>query len=485
MNSFKFDNFAKAFCICAVLYIYIFILSDVLHLRPEDDGDMAFFGKIFGLFPTLAVLFCILFDRGDSRLRKMQKVLVGLPFVLMGGIFLFFFFINFSDGFQEQVMLLKTFVVFGFMIGLIPFIPLIIYFIYKKTRDKASFVLLAVGLCILGLSLYPAKDYIQAKFSGDPCATKRLIVRQYAGSQSEYQEVEGDVMCIATDRGYPSETYKWQIFDLADAKTFEYLGDGYSLDKNTVFYEGIPIEADPKTFSMDAEWKSDEMANFIRGGIQYKRDDQNIFFEGQEVLVKNVSQFRIIDFCDSYLCATDGSSVFKEGKVVKDVNLSTLTSFHSCQYAKDENQVYYGGAVIEGADVNTFSVYGEDRYCYAYDIQHVYYKGELVPDSIPSVLQKIRPDDPFSPETDGKHIYFNGKQLDIDVNNFQYLGKSVIKDDISVYQGEKKIEGADAATFELIPVSMPQALNVCAKDKNHSYFDGEIRMHPICTGEGL
>jgi hypothetical protein len=477
MATFRFDNFAKAFCIFVVLYIYLFILSDFLRLNPNDDGDGAFIGMVLGIFPALAVILYILFEGGKKSGAK--KVAIGLSLALMAGTSIFLIILNSGDDVSEIIMVLPMFFIFLLQFSVI-IIPLAAYLIYKKTRDTTSFILLAVALCILGLSVYPAKDYIQAKFLGDPCATKRLIMKGY----SEFRtEVYGSVVCIAKDRGYPSETYKWEVLSSADAKTFENLDDEYSRDKNFVFYRGRAIDADSKTFTLDAQWQTDQMANFIRGGIPYKRDDQNIYFEGQKVPVKDISKFRIIDFCDSYLCATDGISVFKEGKIVPGVNLNSLFSFQACQYTKDDKRVYYGGEVIEGANVDTFNVYGEDKDCYAYDKSGMYYEGEVVLEGVSSRLQEVSPGDPFSPDGDGKNIYYDGKRLDIDIDTFQYLGKGVSKDAVSVYYGADRIEGADAATFELIPASVPQAVNMCAKDKNHMYFDGEVDEHPLCTGE--
>ncbi len=477
MIAFRFDNFVKAFCIFAVLYIYLFILSDFLRLDPNDDGDAAFGGMVLGIFPALAIILYILFEEGKKSVAK--KVAIGLPLTLMAGILVLLIILNLGDGSSEIIMALQMLLALLLRLSVMV-IPLAAYLIYKKTRDAASFIALAVALCILGLSVYPAKNYVQAKFLGDPCATKRLIIRGY----SEFEtEVYGPVVCIAKDRGYPSETYKWEVLSGADARTFENLGDEYSRDKNFVFYRGRVIDADSKTFTPDEEWPTDQMASFIRGGVPYKRDEQNIYFEGQKVPVQDISKFRIIDFCHSYLCATDGISVFKEGKVVPGVNPDNLFSFQICQYTKDDKHVYYGGGIIEGADADTFNAYGEDKNCYAYDTSRMYYEGKVVFEGVSSGFQEVSPGDPFSPHRDGKNIYYDGERLDLDIDTFQYLGKGVSKDAVSVYYGADRIEGAHAATFELIPVSVPQALNVCAKDKNHMYFDGEIGEHPFCTGE--
>lgn len=479
MTTTAFDRWVKTFCIGATLYMYIFILSDILHLNPNDDRDISGLGKIFGFFPTLVVVVSILLDGANERLRRLKLILVRLSLLFMGGSSLVLFLIQLEDDLFQATSIL----IIPILLGLILAIPLGVYLICKKIEtDRVSVGLIILGICIIGLSVYPAKNYVRSALFGDRCATLSLVVRQYASvPASWHQRVRGDVVCIAIDRNRPSETHAWRILENADAKTFEYLGDGYSRDKNTVFYEGLPITADPNTFQMDTNWQTEEMANFVRGGTPYKSDGHDIYFKGRRVPVADMKRFRIIDFCHSSLCATDGFSVFQEGKRVEGVNIKALTSFHSCEYTRDDKQVYFSGKIIDKADVHTFDIYDEDRYCYAYDRTHVYYQGTIVSRANPNTLRKVIPGDPFSPETDGENIYYNGERLDLDISTFQYLGKSVSKDAFTVYQGAEKVSGADAATFEIIPTSIPQVLNVCARDKYHHYFDGAIDDHPICT----
>lgn len=479
MTAPTFDRWVRTFCIGTVLYVYLFILSDILRLNPDDDGDIAGIGRIAGFFPMLAVVAYILLDGTNGRLQRLGLSLIQLSLLLMSGLFTILSIINLMDGSAQATGIFARLI----LLGSTPIIPLGIYLIYKKIKtDRVSVGMIIVGVCIIVLSIYPAKNYIQAKLSGDQCATVRLVVKQYAGGPASWhQQVRGDVVCIAVDRGYPSETYAWRTLDSVDSKTYEYLDEGYSRDKNAVYYEGIPIAADPATFQIDTEWPTDEMANFIRGGTAYKSDGQNIFFRGQRVPVADMRQFRLIDFCHSYRCATDGFSVFQEGKRVEGVNVETLTSFHSCEYTRDDKHVYFGGEMIMGADVHTFDISGGDQYCYAYDQAHMYYKGTVVPGARPNTLRQVSPGDPFSPDTDGENIYYDGKRLDLDISTFQYLGKSVSKDSISVYQGAEKIAGADAATFELVPATMPHVGNVCARDKFHRYFDGAVDDHPVCS----
>ena len=477
MNIIKFNHLVKVFCIIVILYIYLFILSDLSRLNPNDDGDFAFIGMLLGFLPTISIIAHILLDEIIKN-QRVKNIIISVPMILAGLFFLAMAVSGYRDGY---IPLRQVAFFFGplLYIGTL-FIPLFLYILYTKTKDRFSFVLIALGLCIIGLSMYPAKNYIQAKLSGEPCATMPLIIK----GASEFQaKVHGDVVCIAKDRGYPSQTYEWAVLQDADAKTFEQLDDDYSRDKRHVFYNGQVLKgADAKTFEIVPKWRFDVVAEPVAGVTQYKKDSQNIYFQGEIVPVKNINSFQINEFCESYRCATDGILLFRDGKVVEGVDMKTLHLFRSCGYSVDKNHAYYNGEVIKEVDAATFNLYydSHDKYCYAHDKKSLYYKGEVVSGASAAKLEKVAPGDPFSLEKSGQNTYYDGKKLDLDIKTFQYLGKGVSKDATSVYQGADKIEGADPATFEIIPNSVSQSLNVCAKDKNHRYFNGEIYDHPSC-----
>lgn len=475
MKKFNFDKFARIFYALIILYIYLFIAVDILGLNPEDDGDIAF----FALTPFIGGPFLLAFLFVISDRFSQNKLLVKITYTLIGLLALLIFVANIFRGIKEGV-----FVAFRsldlYIILLLS--PVIMHAIYTKiSKKKILFYTSAALLVGIFCMIYPARNYIESIIYNDPCRTKNLIERQYAGSKDDYQSVYKGVVCMAQERPYKSETFQWVKNDLVDPKTFKYLGQGYSVDKNNVFYKGEKILADPQTFTVNPSWKSDEMANFIKRRGSYMRDAQRVYFEGKILPVENIDNFRIIDICNSYRCATDGVKVFKDGKVIEAINAEDLVSFNTCEYAKDKKYVYHAMEVIEEADVESFNVYGEKKYCYAYDKSHVYYKGEIVSDATPIALKRIPKDDVLSPYyTDGKNIFYDGKKINIDINNYEYLGKSTIKDAFSVYYRDKKIERADPQTFELVPTITIETVNMCARDKNNRYFDGEVYNHSAC-----
>ena len=467
-------NVGKVFYLLSIIYVYLFLMLDILGLNPEDDGDLSFFALFpLVMLPMATIFFYILFDNTTRRYSKLKKFLnlVGSLLVLF---VVFVFILNFIYG--ELTEFLSILYAFTWW-GIAPLVPLLFYLLYKLTNYNSLFFYFSFFLfCWLASTSYPMKNYLAALYSNNPCATKKLIVRQYAGPAFMYQHKHGSVICIAQERVYPSETFEWVPLRSADVKSFENLGGGYSRDKNHVFYKGRVIEADPKTFTVDAKWKTEKMTNWIRGGTSYKRDAHDVYYNGEKLPVSDISNFKIIDLCHSYRCATDGTVIFKDGQIIKDLDPKKIISLNSCEYSKDLTNVYYSTKVIPGADAKTFDIYSsEDNYCYAYDKLNVYYKGLLLPDANPKKLHRIKKGDRQSPYTDGKNIYYYEKKLDIDINNYEYLGKSTIKDKHSVYYNNKKILGADPSTFRLVPFD---ALNMLAQDKNNCYFDGEIDTPP-------
>ena len=465
----------KIFYSLAVIYVYVFIIFDVLRLNPDDDGRMA----LLTIFPhTLLILlvsvYLIVFYATPGKYTKTKKVVkfLGALFLLLT---LLLIFSNIFAGEIKNILYIFNFLFITWVIKL--FIPLVLFMVYVKISNQPGALFLSAFLlfCLMIIS-YPAKNYILALSSTNPCATKPLILNHYVRPY-ERQEIYNGVVCINEKRGYPSHTFKWSPLKHSDAKSFEYLGIGYSRDKNHVFYESKIIKADPKTFDVNPSWPTDKMPNFIRGGTAYVRDKNFIYYEGKKLPVSSIIDFKIIDICNSYRCATDGVVVFKDGQIIKDLNPKKIISLHSCEYAKDNLNVYYSTDKIVGADAETFTVYGDNDRCYAHDKLNVYYEGVIIPGANPKKFHRIKKGDWSSPYVDDGGVYYDGKRLDIDVKNYKYLGKSTIKDTSSVYYRDKKIPGADPQTFKLIP---HESCSMCAKDKNNEYFDGEIVEPPVC-----
>ena len=181
---------------------------------------------------------------------------------------------------------------------------------------------------------------------------------------------------------------------------------------------------------------------------------------------------------------------FSNGKIEKinlNIDVKSLEFFDDIDssyssYIKDRNNVYFvdnkNGKVriVKNADKNTFQIVNGN---YGVDRKNVYYNGEKL-DSVGIEGLKIFDDNYLKDNKNVYEIYTTDdekikiraiKNLNIDVASFENIFKEAFyKDKNSVYyvdmtedkQELKKLEGADADTFEL---------GIFSKDKNSVYVD--------------
>lgn len=100
-------------------------------------------------------------------------------------------------------------------------------------------------------------------------------------------------------------------------------------------------------------------------------------------------------------------SVFGYGSMLKNA----LSGIPSSGYGNVNNQVYYNARPVAEADSDTFEVLSSTSYYggYARDAQHVYSRGELLPDADPLTF---RPLDEYEEYwVDAQGVYLGGKQL--------------------------------------------------------------------------
>ena len=181
---------------------------------------------------------------------------------------------------------------------------------------------------------------------------------------------------------------------------------------------------------------------------------------------------------------------FSNGKIEKinlNIDVNSLEFFDDIDssyssYIKDKNNVYFvdnkNGKVkiVKNADKNTFQIVNGN---YGVDRKNVYYDGEKL-DSVGIEGLEIFDDNYLKDSKNVYEIYTTDdgktkirtiKNLNIDVASFENIFKEVFyKDKNSVYyvdmtedkQELKKLEGADADTFEL---------GIFSKDKNSVFID--------------
>mgnify|MGYP000919155293 CR=1 FL=1 len=239
-----------------------------------------------------------------------------------------------------------------------------------------------------------------------------------------------------------------------DFSTFKYFGIfNYYKDKNSFYYRS---DNDLKKIKSEIDVKS---ADKVLELNDFVKDKNNLYY-------------------------------FSNGKINKinlNIDVNSLVFFDNnsssySSYIKDRNNVYFVDnknekvKIVKNADKNTFQIVNGN---YGVDRKNVYYDGEKL-DSVGIEGLKIF-DDSYLKDNknvyeiyttdDGKTKIRTIKNLNIDVASFENILKEAFyKDKNSVYyvdmtedkQELKKLEGADADTFEL---------GIFSKDKNSVYVD--------------
>jgi len=229
--------------------------------------------------------------------------------------------------------------------------------------------------------------------------------------------------------------------------------------------------------------------------LNYYKDKNSFYYRSDNDLKKIKSEIdvksadKMLELND-FVKDKNNLYYFSNGKIEKinlNIDVKSLEFFDDIDssyssYIKDRNNVYFvdnkNGKVkiVKNADKNTFQIVNGN---YGVDGKNVYYNGEKL-DSVGIEGLKIF-DDSYLKDNknvyeiyttdDGKTKIRTIKNLNIDVASFENILKEAFyKDKNSVYyvdmtedkQELKKLEGADADTFEL---------GIFSKDKNSVYVD--------------
>lgn len=165
-----------------------------------------------------------------------------------------------------------------------------------------------------------------------------------------------------------------------DVKTFEVLSSDYAKDKNNVYFKEILINgADSNSFSIiNMNSNCEDLFAKDKNGIYFKnvylKNSDYFTFEFVKYKKSGSSQCSIKYIKDKnnvyylpYLekCVKESCTI----DPIKYVDPKTFEAYNEI-YAKDKNNVYAKGSIIENADQQTFEVLILSRY--AKDKNHVY-----------------------------------------------------------------------------------------------------------------
>lgn len=128
-------------------------------------------------------------------------------------------------------------------------------------------------------------------------------------------------------------------------------------------------------------------------------------------------------------------------------------------YAKDRNNVYLNGRILEYVDPSTFRLKGHggphfehhrDRRDYDREYRgyyksdfNVFYGNQKI-DASPGSFEEIG----YGYAKDAFSVFYDGRKLDASPNSFKLLEGGYAKDAFSVFYEGRKVEGASAGTFK-------------------------------------
>jgi len=206
--------------------------------------------------------------------------------------------------------------------------------------------------------------------------------------------------------------YRNFIIESADPESFRPLGNGYSADKNSVYYKNKPVSgADVKSFFIIENinrrpWAADSRRLYFQGepGVSHVdaetleilhppffKDAENVYSGMNFIPLKGADpvsfisppygkiilrSFYVYDKNRGYhyekLNAGGERITFIEG-----IDFDSFKVLNS-EYAGDKNRIYYKGAVVEGADPETFYVPVKACPDRGRDKNHLYLNGMVV-----------------------------------------------------------------------------------------------------------
>lgn len=287
----------------------------------------------------------------------------------------------------------------------------------------------------------------------------------------------------------------------ADVDSFEYIGYGYAIDKDSVYFGQRIQDSDASSLKYIRPYPDNDsrfnMNVFLIGAPKMEKgyliDKNNVYlvlgyarefsdsFEldpENKTLKLDYVQFSetgvgelfsiplLFDYFKSPFDIYDDSTYLGKVLNVDDISGFQVLGNH---LSKDAQNVYFLGNSIDGVDVSSFEQLDFEESYYAKDKNAGYYKGKRIEGSVGDSFVRIK--DNYA--KDENAVYFEGNRiLGANVRSFEifpdYYGKSLYsRDDVSVYYRGNKIEGGDVDSFQVVN-------DHYSIDKYHVYFKGKI-----------
>ncbi len=248
----------------------------------------------------------------------------------------------------------------------------------------------------------------------------------------------------------------------ADVKTFVPLSNFLAKDSSHVFYhEEIIKDADPNTLVI----ASHEETSKFKSGLIFLKDKEHVYY------VQGLARAEVLPNADpatfeplSWYYSKDAKNVYFFTDIVLNADPATFELLKEIYYGKDSKNVYSEGKIIQGADAKTFVSIGGG---YFKDSKAIYNEKNVVA-GVDYETFKPFPPTRFSLDVNHVYVSLNLGKLDIvpsaDPATFTAISENYGKDKNFVYFKNRKVLGADPATF--------RAVTYVGLDKDHYYeFD--------------
>lgn len=254
--------------------------------------------------------------------------------------------------------------------------------------------------------------------------------------------------------------YSNNIIPKAHVKSFIFLQCDYSRDKKYIFYkDSIIKDADPKTFKIG-----------LGGSINCSFAQDKKYYYNNGEIIHNKNEFNGILKPSDSIYAVDDTSIYAlvqrpTGHKYYKIENSDADTFEIIdtprikQYlAKDRNNIYYHGNIVEGADPKSFELIPNTDF--AKDNENLFFNNKMIKNSDPKTFELL---DHESYAKDRNNIYHNGSIIEgADIKSFEFIKIAdpktfklveqglYVKDINNVYFRRSIIENADPKSFELI-----------------------------------
>ncbi len=233
--------------------------------------------------------------------------------------------------------------------------------------------------------------------------------------------------------------YGEEIVTDADPNYFELLGNDFARDSQHVYFHGKPLPTeDPQLFR-------------ILNGY-YALDSQRVYYFHTPMIGADPKTFEIV--FDNY--ARDAISLFYQGIQVKNIDAATFEVLDDQNnIVRDKNGIYQNLQLVNA--YVRYGGYGRYGYMWAgtFHVYDGYTSGRVKKDFEELEGGYIR---------DSEAIYYQDRKIEgVDTDTFQVLGEKLARDkDHAIYAGSVLVS-TDADTFELLGDGY-------ARDKSSIYY---------------